>query len=478
MLSAPDIMSLLPMLILSAGFLLCIMLIAIRRSHILTLAATLAIFAASFIAIFFIPISLPHPIGDLFMVDRFGLYYCGLMLATAFVITIFSYISLERGFPEKRKEEFYLLLMLAILGATMMALSTHFISFFVSLEILTISLYGLISYYKERERAIEAGLKYLVLAAMSSSFLLFGMALIYAITGQLSFAGLASVSTPVDSTTTFMLFAGIGMMIAGIGFKLALVPFHIWAPDVYEGASSPVSSIIATVSKGSVVALLLRFFFMSDLYQYPKIILAITVIAILSMLIGNLLALVQNNVKRILAYSSIAHFGYLLVAVIAGKEMGKEAVTFYLTAYTLSILGAFGIVTLFSVSDEEAMSIEDYKGLFWRRPFMAFLFTVFLLSLAGIPLTAGFTGKYFILTAGLASGQWVLAFILITGSVIGLYYYLRIIICMLQPELENPRIIRLSNQSLIGSALLSALALLVLLLGLWPAPLLELLKHL
>jgi len=466
--SIQDIISLLPMILLAGGMLLTMILIAAKRSHIVAFISTLVIFTISFVAIFFIIATTPHLIGELFIIDRFGLYYQGLILIAAFVITIFSYISLKKFFPNKRKEEYYLLLMLATLGAAMVVISTHFISFFVSLEILTVSLYTLISYYREREKAIEAGLKYLVLAAMSSSFLLFGMALIYTISGTMSFSSLSILSSNVTIDATIMLVAGIVMMVVGIGFKLALVPFHMWAPDVYEGASSPVTSFIATVSKGAVVAVLLRFFIMADLYRYEKIMLVFTIIAIVTMLIGNLLALMQNNVKRILAYSSIAHLGYLLVAFIAGKAMGVEAATFYITIYVVTILGAFGIITLVSQSDNEAADIENYKSLFWRKPLLATAFTVFLLSLAGIPLTAGFMGKYFLLAAGLGKGEWALAFTLVISSVIGLYYYLRVIVTMMKQDEDTAIVGTAPVFSVIGISLVTILGILIVAIGVCP----------
>jgi len=238
----------------------------------------------------------------------------------------------------------------------------------------------------------------------------------------------------------------------------------------YEGASSPVSAFIATVSKGSVAALLLRFFMMAGLYQYGKVMLAFTVIAMLSMLMGNLLALKQNNLKRILAYSSIAHLGYLLVAFIAGKGMGPQAATFYITIYMITILGAFGIITLISRSDNEAADIENYKGLFWRKPLLAALFTVFLLSLAGIPLTAGFIGKYFLLTAGLGKAQWMLSFVLVISSVIGLFYYLRLIVMMMKQDEDIIPITSLSPDSSIrGILVVAVLGLVIISLGVAPS---------
>jgi NADH-quinone oxidoreductase subunit N len=470
--------------IIAGGMLVTMLGVALKRNHTLTFICTLTTLAAAFLSVLFIWPDTAHPpaslaIDDLFLVDRFGCYFQALVLLSAFVVALFSQISLKKFFPEKRKEEYYLLLLLATLGGATMVISIHFLSFFIGLEILNISLYTLISYYRERPKAIEAGLKYLILAAMSSAFLLFGMALIYTLTGSLSFHGLAKITSPPGSGPIVMLFAGIGLMITGMGFKLALVPFHMWAPDIYEGASSPISAFIASVSKGAMMAVLLRFFLMAGLYGFKQIMLVFTVIAILSMLIGNLLALRQNNIKRMLAYSSIAHFGYVLVAFIAGKGLGTQAASFYLTAYIITILAAFSLITLVSRSDNEATDIEDYVGLFWRKPSLAILFSITLLSLAGIPLTAGFMGKFYLLTAGVGKGNWLLAFTLVVSSVIGLYYYLRFIFAMMRAERQNfpvdshppkPAITALLVLSLLGAA--------VIWLGVFPAWLVSLVSSL
>lgn len=465
------------MVILACGILFTMMLIAVNRNHRLIFISTLLVLSAAIIADSLQTSEKPHAIGEIVIVDRFGIYYQVLLLSATWVISIFSYISLEHFFSDKRKEEYYLLLMLATLGACMMAISTHFISFFVSIELLTISLYTLISYYRNQAKAIEAGLKYLVLAAMSSAFLLFGMALVYAVSGTMSFSGLSAITPSLNASAQLMLVAGIGLMVVGIGFKLALVPFHMWAPDVYEGASSPISAFIASVSKCSVVALLLHLFVIANLYQYQKVMLAFIVIAILSMLMGNLLALMQKNVKRILAYSSIAHLGYLLVAFIAGKGMGVEAATFYMTIYMITVIGAFGIMTIISPSDEDA-NIENLKGLFWRKPYLAALFTIFLLSLAGIPLTAGFMGKYFVLAAGLGKTEWLLALVLVISSVVGLFYYLRVIVVMMKTD-ENSILTSSSflRSSPAGVLMLTFLGLLVIGLGVYPDWLIEMVKN-
>jgi NADH-quinone oxidoreductase subunit N len=222
------------------------------------------------------------------------------------------------------------------------------------------------------------------------------------------------------------------MMIVGVGFKLSVVPFHMWAADVYEGAPAPVTAFIATVSKGGMIVLLVRFFEQVGGNKYPSLQLSFTIIAIASMFVGNFLALRQTNVKRVLAYSSIAHVGYLLVAFLAGGKLGAEAVSFYLVAYFITTTGAFGVLATLSDRDRDAEQIEDYRGLYWTRPWTAAIFTAMLLSLAGIPLTAGFIGKFYIVAAGVNAHQWLLVVMLAVNSALGLYYYIKIIATMFE----------------------------------------------
>ncbi len=460
--SAQDILWLLPMIVLAGGTLLTLLFIAVRRSHRLTFFSTLIVLAISFSTLLLNMDEFPHAIGELVLVDRFTMYYQGLILLSAIAVGVFSHIGLQNLYSEKRKEEYYLLLMLATLGASMMVISTHFISFFVSLELLSISLYSLIGYYREQSSAIEAGLKYLILAATSAAFLLFGMALIYTVTGTMYFPELATISPTLTTTSMLIMGAGVGMMLVGIGFKLGVVPFHMWTPDVYEGASSPATMFIATISKGAMVALLLRFFVMADLYRYEKIVWVLTVISILSMLAGNLLALWQNNIKRILAYSSIAHFGYLLIAVIN----------------IIALLTAFGIITLVSRPATEEVDLKVYEGMYWKRPLLATIFTIVFLSLAGIPLTAGFMSKYFLLMAGASDAQWLLAFILVISSVIGLFYYLRVIVVMMKKS-ENTIALaeRFKVSSLPGILVLVVLGILVIWFGIFPDGLMDVIRE-
>jgi NADH-quinone oxidoreductase subunit N len=267
------------------------------------------------------------------------------------------------------------------------------------------------------------------------------------------------------------------MIIVGVGFKLALVPFHLWTPDVYEGAPAPVTAFVATVSKGSMFALLLRYFIQVDVHAYGASFLVLSLIAIVSMFVGNLLALLQNNVKRVLAYSSIAHLGYLVVALLASGALAAAAAAFYLTAYFVTTLIAFGIVTVLSPDERDADALIDYQGLFWRRPLLAGIFTATLFSLAGIPLTAGFVGKFYLVAAGVQSALWLLVIILVVSSVIGLFYYVRIIAVMYMPLPEREEVsVPASSLSLAGGAALAVLALLLVWLGAYPAPFIDVIR--
>lgn len=253
----------------------------------------------------------------------------------------------------------------------------------------------------------------------------------------------------------------------------------MWTPDVYEGAPAPVTAFVATASKGGVLGLLIRFFMEVDGFRYPTLMLLFTIVAIASMFAGNLLALMQQNVKRILAYSSISHLGYLLVAFLAGNQMGVEAVTFYLVAYFITSVGAFGTVALLSGEARDAEQLDDYRGLLWRRPWTATVFTAMLLSLAGIPLTAGFVGKFYVLAAGVSTQQWLLVVTLVLNSVIGLYYYIKIIAVMFQQPDTAREAVALPRPSVFVASMgtLVLLAGLLLLIGVYPTALVQLIQE-
>jgi NADH-quinone oxidoreductase subunit N len=469
-----DFFVLSPLLILAGASVLIMLLIAVRSSHQLIQQISLLLFILAFASL--IPIQKEGStslVAPLLIIDNLGIFFMGLIIFSSFVVNILSYIYFEE--KEESPKEYYILLFLATLGACVLAVSNHFVSLFLGLEILTVSLYAMIAYLRNRHLPIEAGIKYLVLAAFSSAFLLFGMALIYMETGSMAFSGIGqSIVTYREMSPIFA--TGLGLMMIGVGFKLAVVPFHMWTADVYQGAPAPVTAFIATVSKGGMFAVLLRVFISLDAFKYVSLTVLLIGIAIASMIIGNILALQQKNVKRILAYSSIAHLGYLLVAFIPGTSMTPGAVNIYLLAYSITTLTAFGVVTILSNKESDAESIESYRGLFWQRPLLACIFTAALLSLAGIPLTIGFFGKFYILTTAVKSGFWISSIVLVVSSVIGLFYYLRIITTMFSGE-RTPVIAEKKPYPvfyLANSITLSILTVLIILLGTYPSILMSL----
>lgn len=433
--SNTDFLNIIPLFILTSAAILIMFSISVKRNHKIIYVITAASLAGDFVYLVTYNARVKWTIEPLFIFDGFGIFNMGLILLTAVAVTMISYAYFEQR--EERKEEYYILLILATLGSCTLVISKHFVSLFLGLEILSVSLYSMIAYLRKRERSDEAGIKYLIMAAFSSAFLLFGMALVYATTGSMEFGAIARHMAGL-SELPLILMTGFGLMVVGVGFKLSVVPFHMWAADVYQGAPAPVTAFIATISKGGMIALLVRFFMEINGYEYQSLILVFTVIAIASMFIGNFLALRQNNVKRILAYSSISHMGYILVAFLAGGELGVEAVSFYLVAYFITIVGAFGILATLSDKDRDAELMEDYAGLLWRRPWTAAALAAMLLSLAGIPLTAGFVGKFYVVAAGVNTNLWLLVAMLALNSAIGLYYYIKIIAVMFESHEGQP----------------------------------------
>jgi NADH-quinone oxidoreductase subunit N len=469
-----DLFALSPLIVLAATSVIVMLAIAIKRNHLLTAVLTLIGLALALLTLQPVSAVAPHRITSLLIIDHYALFFMGLVFAASFVVAILSYSYLEKH--PVPAEEFYLLLLLATLGSAVLVASNHFVAFFLGLEILTVALYALVAYLRPGQRSIGAGIKYLVLAGVSTAFLLFGMALIYAELGTMDFRRLAQLQATIGTVHTGLTLTGLMMVLIGIGFKLAVVPFHMWTPDVYEGAPAPVTAYVATVSKGAMFALLLRYYTLADVHAYNSLILVFTIIAIASMFVGNLLALLQNNVKRMLAYSSIAHLGYLLVAFLASGALAATAVAFYLVAYFVTTLGAFGIVTVMSSQERDADAIDDYRGLFWRQPWLAAALTAMLLSLAGIPLTAGFVGKFYVVTAGVGSALWLLVITLVVNSAIGLFYYLRVVVAMSTPLPEGAQPPTPVSLSLANGLILTALVLLLIGLGIFPSPLIRMIQ--
>ncbi len=472
--TAADVQSLLPLLILAGAAILAMLAIAFRRHHALTAAIALAGLAAAFGSLWIAAAGAPHAVPPLLIIDRYAIFYIGMILgaSAAFVLLAYDYFSKCEG----DHEEIYVLMLTATLGASVLVASSHLVSLFLGLELLSVPLYGMIAYLHTRPLPVEAGLKYLVLAALSASFLLFGIALLYDARGTMDLSRLVAAGLPAAEFDRRLVLSGVALIVTGLGFKLAVVPFHLWTPDVYEGAPTPVTAYIATVSKGAIAGLLLRYFHGPILRATP-VFLLLSGVAVASMIAGNLLALLQQNIKRILAYSSIAHLGYILVALVAGGDLGAAAVTFYLAAYFVTTLGAFGVVSVLSEGEKEPATIAAYRGLFWRRPVLAGILTAMMLSLAGIPLTAGFIGKFYVVAAGASSAVWSLVLALAVTSAIGLYYYLRVVVALYATTEQAapatpPPPLPAAPVGPVPAALLAALTFLLIWFGVFPGPIL------
>lgn len=467
--TAMDLTALMPYLVVGVTTLVLLIVISARRHHLAVMWITLIGLAVAFLSL-----RIPWRLGSrqvtaLLLMDPWAVFSIGVLLAAAFAIALLAYAYFER--QRVRQEEFYLLLLLATLGAMILAAATHFVSFFLGLELLSVSLYGLNAFLPDRRLAVEAGIKYLVLAASSTAFLLLGMGMIYFGLGVMGFADIVARmnATPAVAHSLLLVF-GLVLMLTAIGFKLALVPFHLWTPDVYQGSPAPSTAVVASISKAGMFVLLLRLFHAASRITLHSLFVVLAVMAVASIIAGNLLALRQQRVKRILAYSSIAHMGYLVVALLAGGALGLQAGMFYLVAYVVTTLGAFGVIAVMSRPEQDADDLEDFRGLFWRRPMLAVVLTIMLLSLAGIPLTAGFLGKFYTVMAGSSGTIWGLLLVLVAGSTVGLFYYLRVMLALYTRRGEEPgRIVYLlPSTPLSGAIALVALTILVFWLGIVP----------
>src|SRR5664279_606983 len=461
-----DFLCLAPFLILATAPVVIMIVVSILRNYNVVFGFSVFSLLAAFSSIFFIFSSVPHIIEPLIIIDGYSLFFLGIIIISALFVAFLSYDYIRQ--LSGVREEYYIVLFTSTLGAALLAVANHFVPFFLGIETLSISLYILIAFQRSKSNSIEAGIKYLILASVSPAFLLFGMALIYTALGTMQFTELVK-SLGAGSQLSLLVLSGFGMMMVGIGFKLALVPFHMWTPDVYQGAPAPVSAYVATVSKGAVMSVLIRFFFNLKGFDNHYLFISISGIAILSMFVGNILAIRQKNIKRLLGYSSIANMGYLIIILLTGSDRGIQASIFYLISYFFTTIGAFGVITLLSTTEYEAEKIEDFKGLFWKRPFIALVFTLSLLSLAGIPLTAGFIAKFYVILEGMNAGLMVLIISMIINSVIGLYYYLRIITMLFSTASDT----KLPVLSIAGNITLALVGISILVLGVYPGWLID-----
>jgi NADH-quinone oxidoreductase subunit N len=416
-------------LISSLGILVLISESILRKSE--TLSYWLSLAGLAFIGTVLFPgvgasWGMPVPVGP-------GALFCSIFVVAAFFTIIYSREYLRRN--ATAQGEYYLLIIFSVAGMMMMALATDLVMLFLGLELMSIPLYVLAGYNRVRLTGNEAALKYFLLGAFITGFVLYGIALIYGATGSLSidvFVG--RMQTPGQPA---IFWTGAILLLGGFAFKVGAFPFHMWIPDVYQGAPTPVTGFMATGAKAAAFSVLLMLFARRITVDATVVRDIASFLAAGSMIVGNILAISQQNVKRMLAYSSIAHAGYMLVGIAAGNSTGSDGVSFYLVSYLFMNLGALGVVSMLEEREEKNLSYDDYAGLSGRSPVLAALMAVFLFSLAGLPPFGGFFGKYFVFVAAIESGLTWLAVLGVLASLTGVYYYLRLIMVMYFQESDR-----------------------------------------
>ena len=429
-----DLIRFLPEIILTAmGTLIMVLdpLLNRRESKIYGTLSLATLLAAILAAIYAYSDAGPA-FGGMLIVDGFATFFRVLVLGVGILTILPSFSFLKR--QQAETSEFHALLLFSIAGQSIMAAANDLIIIFIGLEISSIASYILAGYLRDDKRANEAALKYFLLGSFATGFFLYGVALIYGETGSINLSVVRAVVTGPDAPLPVMVGLAAALMFVGLAFKVSASPFQIWAPDVYQGAPTPVSAFLSAGPKAAAFAIFLRIFmtaFAPIGHAWAPLVWAS---ALLSMTIGNFAALLQTNVKRMLAYSSIAHAGYILVALAARSELGTAAVMFYLAAYAMMNIGAFAVVAHLSGKGDRFVSVDDFAGLATRQPATAALLTVFLLSFIGVPLTGGFFGKFYIFKAALESNLVWLSVLGLLNSAVAAYYYLRILVVMYMRE--------------------------------------------
>ena len=475
-----------PEIYLSLLFMLLIVidLVAKGKKNNLLSIATLVGLAGSF---FFIYQQHLLPPGELFfgmyVLDGFALFFKYFFVLSGILAVVITIGDEQFKREVKSMGEYYALIVAMVIGMIMMASASDLLMIFLSMELVSFSAYILTGYFKRNPRSSEAALKYLVYGAVSSGLMVYGFSLIYGLTAQTNLIKISAQLVAHGSNPPVMIFASL-LILAGFGYKIGAVPFHFWSPDVYEGAPTPITAFLSVASKAAGIALLMRFFYIAVPHAAASINLPdinwvslLIIISVASMIYGNVVALWQKNVKRLLAYSSIAHAGYLLLGIIVMDELGTQATLFYLLSYFLMNFGAFYVVILIS-NKTGSETLDDYRGLGKSMPLAGAALTVFLISLVGLPPTLGFIGKLMIFSALLAKGSlyiW-LALIGVLTSVISLYYYMLIPLNMYLRESQTSEE-KSMNPGLSAQILMAALMILTLYFGIFFTPLSDFAKY-
>ena len=477
--SLTDFYYLLPEIVLTVGALILLLadLIVPRDKQSVLAWVALAVLAATGMAL--LPVADAHVqiSHGLIAVDRFALFFKVIFLGAAALTVLMSVSFLQ--VEGTRAGEYYFLILCATLGMMFMAGGTDLITLFVGLETMAIAFYILAGFLKPSRKSNEAAVKYFLLGAFSLGILLYGMSLLYGLSGSTNLRSIATALSGQERDPRLVL--AVILVVAGMGFKIAAVPFHMWAPDVYEGAPTPITAFLSVGSKAASFAMLLRIFVES--LPGMRVTAALGgggsaigwstlfyVLAVVTMTVGNFAALTQSNLKRMLAYSSIAHAGYLLIGVVAGTTRGYTAMLIYLFVYAFMQLGAFGVISMLRRTDAIGDELKDLNGLYFRNPFAAIAMLLFMLSLGGVPPMAGFMGKFWLFGAAIESGYVWLAVIGVLNSAVSLYYYIRIVVFM---WLKNEPSGSVPTTSPTYALVLGVAVIATILLGVYPQPLFQ-----
>ena len=430
-----DLIALAPVIVLSvfAMMVLIVDLFGGRNKTLLVFISLVGLLMTAISAFAKNPIP-AYSFNDSYIVDHLSLFFiCIFTISSALAILLSVEYNEREGI---RAGEYYALILFCTVGMILLASSTDMIMIFLGIEIVSICLYVLAGIRRGNLASNEAALKYFLLGAFATGFLLYGMTLVYGSTGSTNLFEIADFVKNPEAQSNPLLLMGLVLLIIGFGFKVASVPFHMWAPDVYQGAPTPVTAFMAVGPKAAAFAAFFRVFAEAFPEMAPSWEVLLSSIAVLSMFFGNLGAIMQTNIKRMLAFSSISHAGYILMAVIAKNSLGASSLLFYMLAYAFTTFGIFGIVILLGRKGEENLEIENYSGLAYKHPIIALSMTVFLLSLAGLPPFAGFIAKFYIFSPAVQEGLITPVIIAVLNSAISFYYYLKVVVFMYMKEPE------------------------------------------
>ncbi|MFZ5572943.1 MAG: NADH-quinone oxidoreductase subunit N [Thermodesulfobacteriota bacterium] len=419
---------------------------------------------------------LEYSFNGMWVVDNYSRFFKLIFLLGTGLTILISIKYLEN--EAMQHGEYFALILFATIGMMIMASGAELITIFLGIELMSLSLYALAGYTRTRMVSNESALKYFLLGSFATGFLLYGIALLYGATGTTEIRGIAGAIASKGFQGTYAILAGMALLLIGFGFKTAAVPFHMWTPDVYEGAPAPVTAFMSAGPKAAAFAAFVRIFLEAFSNLQGEWTVIIWVMAVLTMSIGNIIALVQDNIKRMLAYSSIAHAGYILVAFLAGGELGITGILYYLLTYTFMNIGAFALITILGGKGEQRVRVLDYRGLGYRHPYAAVAMSLFLFSLAGIPPTGGFIGKFYIFSAAVKEGYIALTIIGVLNSVVSVYYYLRVTVAMYMqdPDTADAEIpATVFSPALVVAILISACG--VLSLGIYPSGYAEIVRQ-